>query len=422
VRELRPISVKSPDGNIPGRESRIKRTQERPNPSDRQAVSIKNLTKTLESAKTSVHAARASVGRSAKRHTHVITPLLVAGLLLGVVFMGRPERFQPGDTAQAFAGGLANTSSVDAVSSADIAARIAVGVELMVADSVQNLAESQRATVDFSTDGGRYLFKPQVVKTGDSREIIDYTVQPGDTLSSVAREFNITSDTIKWENDLTSNSLAVGTRLRILPISGIAHTVNLGDTPQSLAELYKANASLIIAFNDAELSGLQIGSTIIIPNGRQNETRFFSTNSGFTFTSSGRFGGFVSYSYQVLPIPPYQDNSYSSGYCTWWAAYRARQLGNPVPRQLGDAYAWNENSGNRSRSVAQILVGGIKIPVGAVAQTDAMGGLGHVAVVEAVSANGKLMKYSDMNGLAGWGTPAITTEWVPITTYQNYIW
>jgi hypothetical protein len=47
--------------------------------------------------------------------------------------------------------------------------------------------------------------------------------------------------------------------------------------------------------------------------------------------------------------------------------------------------------------------------------------LGHVAVVEAVSEDGTMMKYSDMNGIAGWGRVGYS-DWVPISFYQHYIY
>jgi surface antigen len=46
---------------------------------------------------------------------------------------------------------------------------------------------------------------------------------------------------------------------------------------------------------------------------------------------------------------------------------------------------------------------------------------GHVAVVEAVSPDGTMIKYSDMNGLSGFGRVGYS-DWVPATTYQNYIY
>jgi surface antigen len=56
---------------------------------------------------------------------------------------------------------------------------------------------------------------------------------------------------------------------------------------------------------------------------------------------------------------------------------------------------------------------------GAVAQTD-RGGLGHVAIVQEVSADGTQIKYSDMNGLAGWGRVGYS-DWVSASHFEHYI-
>ena len=38
-------------------------------------------------------------------------------------------------------------------------------------------------------------------------KVISYTVQPGDTLPMVSRRFNISEDTIRWENKLVNDRL-----------------------------------------------------------------------------------------------------------------------------------------------------------------------------------------------------------------------
>ena len=62
-------------------------------------------------------------------------------------------------------------------------------------------------------------------------EIIDYKVESGDTLSSIAQKFDISPDTIKWANDLTNaNQIKPGQILKILPVTGVSHIVKSGDT------------------------------------------------------------------------------------------------------------------------------------------------------------------------------------------------
>jgi hypothetical protein len=44
-----------------------------------------------------------------------------------------------------------------------------------------------------------------------------------------------------------------------------------------------------------------------------------------------------------------------------------------------------------------------------------------VVVVEEVSEDGSMIKYSDMNGLIGWGKAGITNDWVPASGFWAYI-
>jgi len=43
-----------------------------------------------------------------------------------------------------------------------------------------------------------------------------------------------------------------------------------------------------------------------------------------------------------------------------------------------------------------------------------------VAVVDEVNADGTMIKFRDMNGVAGWGAVGYS-GWVPTSTYPNYI-
>ena len=103
-------------------------------------------------------------------------------------------------------------------------------------------------------------------------KIITYTVQNGDTLSSIAKKFGIDGDTIKWQNNLRSDVITVGDTLEILPVVGIAHKVARGDTVYTIAKKYSANAQGIVdfPFNDfanPQTFSLIEGQILIIPEG-----------------------------------------------------------------------------------------------------------------------------------------------------------
>ncbi len=104
-------------------------------------------------------------------------------------------------------------------------------------------------------------------------EITDYTVVGGDTVSTVAKKFGISEETVYWENDLSKKSvLKPGQTLRILPETGVSHKVSRGETIYSIAKKYGVDAQPIITYpsntfvNDETFS-LAVGQVLIIPDG-----------------------------------------------------------------------------------------------------------------------------------------------------------
>ena len=65
-------------------------------------------------------------------------------------------------------------------------------------------------------------------------QVITYAVKSGDTLSTIASQFGVSTDTIKWANDIQSDSLDIGQKLSIPPVSGIVHKVREGETIYSI--------------------------------------------------------------------------------------------------------------------------------------------------------------------------------------------
>lgn len=102
-------------------------------------------------------------------------------------------------------------------------------------------------------------------------EVIEYEVKAGDTVSSIAEEFALTEETILWENDLSKNSqITEGEKLKILPVSGVAHKVASGDTIYSIAKKYRANAQAMLDFPFNDIGDdfhLSTGDLIIVPDG-----------------------------------------------------------------------------------------------------------------------------------------------------------
>lgn len=102
--------------------------------------------------------------------------------------------------------------------------------------------------------------------------IIDYTVQRGDTVSTVAQKFNVSEDTIRWSNNLSNDDITAGDNLKILPVTGVAYKVNGGDTVYTIADKLHTNPQKIVdfpfnTFANPETFSLVEGQILIVPDG-----------------------------------------------------------------------------------------------------------------------------------------------------------
>ncbi len=96
-----------------------------------------------------------------------------------------------------------------------------------------------------------------------------YTILKGDTLNSIASEYGITVETIKWANNLSSDSVEPGQELIIPSLDGVFITVNENDTLASIAKEYSGNEQDIVDFNFLDYPfTLVVGQELFIPGGR----------------------------------------------------------------------------------------------------------------------------------------------------------
>lgn len=305
------------------------------------------------------------------------------------------------------AGGLQTSANpLDVQSSVDIAASVAGAANMQEKYAVANQADSMSISLLAASEStASTVSKPQIVVTDfkSSKDIKAYVTKEGDTIPSIAAAYGISSDSIRWSNDLRGDAVAVGKTLYLPPVNGIVYTVKAGDTPASLAATYSANAEQIIAYNDAEISGLQVGSRALIPNGQQR--------AAVVIPSVASTGGSSSYGLSYSFSATYGGNGYVPGYCTYYVASRIA-----VPTNWGNANTWASGA----RMTPGWTVSARPVP-GAIAQNSWMaGGLGHVAVVESVSEDGSQIMISDMNYGGRWSTR--TNVWVSTSEYSSYIY
>lgn len=124
-----------------------------------------------------------------------------------------------------------------------------------------------------SLAGGGALSAPVISGSGASiapREGVEtYTVTDGDSLSTIAAHFGISTNTLLWANNLSVKSvLKLGQQLTILPASGVMHTVKNGDTLIKIASTYNSETEKILSANKlADASAIAIGMKLIVPGG-----------------------------------------------------------------------------------------------------------------------------------------------------------
>ncbi len=122
------------------------------------------------------------------------------------------------------------------------------------------------------TQGGSALVKQNLISPEQVRtrtEVEEYTVEPGDTASSIARKFGLSVNTMLWSNNLKTYSIIKpGQTLKILPENGLLHKITKGDTLEKIADKYQADEINIIESNDdLDPTTLTINSILFIPNG-----------------------------------------------------------------------------------------------------------------------------------------------------------
>ena len=108
-----------------------------------------------------------------------------------------------------------------------------------------------------------------VPKDRERRAVEEYVVKTGDTLSTIAEDWDVTVDTIKWANNLSSDLVRPGQTLDIPPSDGVLVTVKSGDTLSGLAQKYSASDQAIADFNWLDYPfTLEEGTLLFIPEGK----------------------------------------------------------------------------------------------------------------------------------------------------------
>lgn len=126
---------------------------------------------------------------------------------------------------------------------------------------------------DIITEDG-FLLKPAINTAAGDRsgfsDIFMYTVESGDTISTVAERFGLKKDTLMAENNLyDANKLKVGSQIKVLPVDGLSHLVKKGETLEKIAKKYKVEKDLVAKQNQLKDGLITDGMVLIVPGAKR---------------------------------------------------------------------------------------------------------------------------------------------------------
>jgi LysM repeat protein len=188
----------------------------------------------------------------------------------------------------------------------------------------------------------------------EKKEIIEYVIERGDSLGTIAADFNISLNTLLWANELNKGSVITpGQKLVILPVSGVIHHVRNRDTLSEIAETYGARTKEITAFNDLSEGGeIFAGDILIVPDGIKPFRSQIVSSQTVSYNQIP-----VASSYFICPISsPYKITQGLHWYNAIDFANLGGSCGKPIFAAAGGKvlkikYGYNSGAGNYVRII-----------------------------------------------------------------------
>lgn len=100
--------------------------------------------------------------------------------------------------------------------------------------------------------------------------LVQHTVAAGEVLWQIAEQYQLRTETILWANDISNpDLLLVGQQLAIPPTDGVMYTVQPGDSMASVASRYGVDLQAVVSSNGlGDVNQVQAGVDIFLPGGR----------------------------------------------------------------------------------------------------------------------------------------------------------
>ncbi|MBP6921053.1 LysM peptidoglycan-binding domain-containing protein [Candidatus Gracilibacteria bacterium] len=227
------------------------------------------------------------------------------------------------------------------------------------------------------------FIEPEIPSTDTQRSTVEeYIVQSGDTLGEVAEQFAVGVNTLRWANNLSTDTLRVGQKLIVPPGDGIMYTTKKGDTLDAISIKFKTTSNKI---RTANFLGdvLPTGVTLFLPDA-QRPSISIETTGGGSEDVSGTF---------TLKLINKGGAGFVPGHCTYFVAQYW-----PV-KWRGNARNWYKNANSAGYKTGQVAKpGSIVVWYGPGYNLT----YGHVGIVMSVNTKAGTMVVKDMNYAGLW--------------------
>ena len=312
--------------------------------------------------------------------------------------------------------------SVDQLTAASAVTNLAEVTNLPVAGDLREATTTLYIKKQLAQTDAEVISKPQIVQptTSSERGITTHMAVEGESLATIAEKYHVSTQTLHWANNTTTDSVTVGQSVTVPLVDGVLYTIKEGDSLESIAEKYKVDGERVMLYNDLEAEqALPVGTQVVLPNGDLPETErpgyvapraYVAPSVTYSYSNSyGNMSGSILSRSYGFPGPTF-GNRYAAGNCTWYAYERRAQMGRPIGGLWGNAYSWAMSARGAGFTVNNTPA------VGAVIQSSGGGGgYGHVGVVERIE--GDNIVVSDMN-YAGYNV--VTWRIIPMSQAGSF--
>ena len=220
-----------------------------------------------------------------------------------------------------------------------------------------------------SVDGWRSIVRLVTLKTqmdaAVNYQVHEYTVQRGDSVFAIADTFGVAAETIFWANyELfggSPDSLKPGQVINIPPVDGVYYEWQVGDTIESVAEEFDLDPEAVLNWpgNEIDLTNpdIPVGAFVMLPGAEKNDQPLFIQT--YTVASSGGSGGsagacgvaYASRGFFGWPAPNHSLSGYNFGEDNHRGIDISAPEGTPIYAADNGvvtmaSYGWNYGYGN----------------------------------------------------------------------------